>query len=228
MAQTLPYTNITFWNGRGLNNKKETLEDYIFNHNIDICGISENKYSPNKSQTFKKYNLFHKSNMTGNGGVAILAKRGIKYKINNLQLPPNYPDTIAIEFTIHPSRKITVITIYSNPNENLTQQIMEDIINKVIIGSGSANNIIIGGDLIAHHHIWGSKNITGKGREIANFLSNYGFVLLNDGSVTRLGTQGQQHTSIDLTLISPNLAISAEWTTVKDTMGSDNLPIGDL
>jgi hypothetical protein len=61
---------------------------------------------------------------------------------------------------------------------------MKDI-NNQINRSSRPSNIIIGGDFNAHHHIWGAKHITGKGREIAIFLSNNDLVLLNDGSITR-------------------------------------------
>jgi exonuclease III len=148
-------TNFCFWIARGLTNKREMLEEFLYQQNIEICGISETKYLPNRTQTFKQYNLFHKSNPNGNGGAAILARRNLQYNVINLQLLNHYPDVIAITFLTQANKTITIINIYSPPNEDITKQMIENIVNQVVTTTNSLNNIIIGGGLQRPpSHMW--------------------------------------------------------------------------
>jgi hypothetical protein len=50
-------------------------------------------------------------------------------------------------------------------------------------------------------------------------------MLLNDGSLTRIGNINQNSSAIDLNFISSNLGFSCEWSTYNDALGSDHLPI---
>lgn len=49
--------------------------------------------------------------------------------------------------------------------------------------------------------------------------------MLNDGSFTRLGSTGQRSTAIDLTLVTPGLALDATWSAGRDLLQSDHLPL---
>jgi hypothetical protein len=43
-------TTICYWNCRGITNKKESLEDFLHEQKIDICGIGETNLTPQTSQ----------------------------------------------------------------------------------------------------------------------------------------------------------------------------------
>jgi hypothetical protein len=53
MAPQPKYSNICYFNCRGLNNKKEIIEEFLYKENIDICAICETKYKPQNKQKLK-------------------------------------------------------------------------------------------------------------------------------------------------------------------------------
>jgi exonuclease III len=98
MAAQPNVTTICYWNCRGITNKKVSLEDFLHEQKIDICGISETKLTPQTSQRFKKYKLFHSLKPDGTERLAILANRKLNYKNLNLHVPDNYPRTMVTQF----------------------------------------------------------------------------------------------------------------------------------
>ena len=57
-------------------------------------------------------------------------------------------------------------------------------------------------------------------------IDNSDFIVLNDGSFTRIPDRSDQRPSaIDLTLLTPDTASSAEWEVGADSLLSDHLPI---
>lgn len=87
------------------------------------------------------------------------------------------------------------------------------------------NNTIITGDFNAHHSLWDSKRIRAckGGKLLAEKLQNVNLCILNDGSPTRLPDRsGDKPWAIDLTLCSPNLFLSFDWTALDDTFVSDH------
>ena len=61
--------------------------------------------------------------------------------------------------------------------------------------------------------------VKGSRRQDSNLL------LLNDGSITRIGHRGQQSTAIDLTMVTPDLYHEAHWSTGVDHLQSNHLPL---
>ena len=50
--------------------------------------------------------------------------------------------------------------------------------------------------------------------------------LLNDGRITRIpDVSTHKATAIDLSLVTPDLAVNCTWDTEDDCLGSDHLPI---
>lgn len=86
------------------------------------------------------------------------------------------------------------------------------------------------GDFNAHSPLW-----TGDRRTLDPATINVHFThtiteadlaVLNDGSITRVADRGDQRSSsIDLSLVSPELFPSCHWQTLHDPLGSDHLPI---
>ena len=57
-------------------------------------------------------------------------------------------------------------------------------------------------------------------------IDNSDFIVLNDGSFTRIPDRSDQRPSaIDLTLVTPDTASGAEWEVGADSLSSDHLPI---
>jgi hypothetical protein len=120
---------------------------------------------------------------------------------------------MVIQFFISKKTEKTMVLIYSNPQKFLSQGMLNDIITQIQNCNSNSKKIIIGGDFNSHHPLCGSETESRKGKEVAEFKTKHDLVLLYDGSVTRMGTNGQRNTMIDLTLVSPNLALSCDWHT---------------
>ena len=66
---------------------------------------------------------------------------------------------------------------------------------------------MIMGDFNAHNPLWGSDNVTDKGKIVENALSNLNLCILNDGSNTYLHPGNGSYSFIDLTIIDPSLLL---------------------
>ena len=81
------------------------------------------------------------------------------------------------------------------------------------------------GDFNAHHTLWGSLRVNGKGEQIVKLINDSDLVLLNDGSPTRVDDNTGNLSFLDLSLVSPTIAAKCLWHTIDDSLGSDHLPI---
>ena len=77
------------------------------------------------------------------------------------------------------------------------------------------------GDFNAHTSLWGSDQVTDKGKVVEDVLSNLNLCILNDGSNTYLHPGNGSYSSIDLT----SLLLDFHWTVHDDLCGSDHFPI---
>jgi ribonuclease HI/exonuclease III len=215
------HKNITtcHWNARGLREKKLVFEDFLFNNDIDICGISETKFKGFNNQIFSQYNYLHESDMQGRGGVALFSKRNICYKQISINLGTNDPQVIAAEYKLK-DEIIIAVCLYNHPDKPLTSQCLQNIYDQI----PANQNVIIMGDFNAHHSLWGGNNDSPKGKNIVEFVQENNLVIINDGSCTRIGNITQNNTAIDLTMVSSPLALVSDWHIYEDLMGSDHLP----
>jgi endonuclease/exonuclease/phosphatase (EEP) superfamily protein YafD len=169
-------TNITFWNARGLGNKKLQLEEFLHSAEIDITGISESKFNLTSNQDYKNYNLLHHSNLGGAEGIAILSKRHLPYTELKININFPSPKVMACSYSMH-NKHLIVIFIYSAPNKPLSTTVLKDILSQA---TATANRTInLGGDFNAQHAASG-KATNRKGRAIMDFADEHNLVLLND------------------------------------------------
>lgn len=87
------------------------------------------------------------------------------------------------------------------------------------------------GDFNAHSNLWdhdyvappGSKR--SRGRAIVDFLNTSEYVLMNDGSHTRITqTCDGRNSALDISLVHQNLEFMFEWKVSQEQFGSDHLP----
>ena len=98
--------------------------------------------------------------------------------------------------TLH--RAISICNIYIPPSYSLKTKDLENIISQI------PKPFILLGDFNAHNHLWGSSNITSRGRLIENFINHHNLSLLNDGSTTYLHPATGTLTNIDLAICDPS------------------------
>ena len=86
-------------------------------------------------------------------------------------------------------------------------------------------NKVILADFNAHHTLWGSLRVDGRGEQVVKLINESDLVLLNDGSPTRVDDNTGNLSFIDLSLVSSSIAAKCLWHTIDDSLGSDHLPI---
>lgn len=116
-----------------------------------------------------------------NGGVSIYIKN--KYTCKTKIISDIEPiEAIECE-TTNLTSNIKIISIYIPPNlpSEITKNKFKDLLNRY----NSCTNIIIAGDVNAHHNMWNSNSRQDiRGKIIAEQISDSEFILLNNGDYT--------------------------------------------
>ena len=206
------------WNIRGLNqNYTSGLQPLINELNPKTICLQETKLA---TENFKinKYHPYHhinKNSAIAAGGTSLYVRHGTPHN----QITIN-TELQAIAVRITSFKPITICTIYLPPGDNITLNQLTNLQNQLPIP------YIIVGDFNAHSPMWGITDSTDlKGKIIEDLLTKTNTFLLNDTSPTYLIPASLKTTSVDLTMCSPDLATSLDWSTLDDTHGSDHFPI---
>jgi hypothetical protein len=82
------------------------------------------------------------------------------------------------------------------------------------------------GDFNAHAPFWDRLRTQVSSNRFLQNIIDSNLVLLNDGRITRIPDVFYHSPSaIDLSLVSPDLAVNTDWEVHDDCLGSDHLPI---
>ena len=73
--------------------------------------------------------------------------------------------------------------------------------------------------------LWDATAADYNGLHLAETVSDSNLLLLNDGSIARIGHRGQRSSAIDLTMVTPDLYHEAHWSTGIDHLQSNHLPL---
>ena len=125
--------------------------------------------------------------------------------------------TLAVR--IHYQKLITICNIYLNPNQNITKQSLENIIQQL------PEPFILMGDFNAKHTLWGGNTVDRRGRIVESLVMDNDISILNTGSKTNFHQQTGSFNAVDISLCSPQLTTDLRWRTWDDLMSSDHFPI---
>lgn len=212
-------TEILQWNCNGLRCQFEELQLLINQHKPKIIALQETRTNPSINPNIKGYEIIFSHRPSGQGGVAIAIKTGIKF--NKVQINSTL-EAIAVEVNI--PRKMTVCSIYLSPNQQINRTDLENILNTL------PKPFILSGDFNAHHNQWGSKRDDSRGKMIEALINDQHLITLNDGNPTfihsgNINGNNNITSCIDLTLCSAEIADKLNWTVADDQHGSDHFPI---
>lgn len=219
MLQQIPQTNIRLiqWNARSIINKKPNLANFLKDHPTEIILLSETWNNPRTPFTLKGYDFIHRDRHDNKGGVGILVSKTIKYRVINVNNILNHSLEICAVYL--PDLNVTVVSVYRPPNINVNKTDWENLF------ASFSTPAIIGGDFNAHHNLWGSTYENCTGRRLVEALDDSNYVVLNDGSPTRLTAPNAPPSPVDLTFVSSDLYTVCSWKVSSDTLGSDHFPI---
>ena len=127
---------------------------------------------------------------------------------------------MGIKTNIYENKSTNILNIYLPNTTNITT----DTLNKLL--PYLTPSAFIGGDFNAHNSLWGADNKTNpRGRLIEKWLEDNNLITLNNGEPTFHRLTSSTYTTIDLSIITPDLINDATFYVHEDSWGSDHFPI---
>ena len=212
------------WNCRSLTTNFQYLIQYISEkqHPI-ICLTSLNvswKALPKITGYFYPP-VFSCKEIDGKIGAAIYIRSDLEYMNTPSPIPRTLENvhSVAIKLKISESMHANIISAYYSKGPN------DENINW-LRNLDQSENYIITGDFNAHSPLWDKNAIHTTNKKFVDNIIDSGLLLLNDGHITRVpDVSNHRASAIDLTLLSPALALDYQWFVEEDNLGSDHLPI---
>ena len=118
------------------------------------------------------------------------------------------------------SRQTTLVNVYYPGGSKKIDEVawLENL-------NPDASSWVVAGDFNVSNRLWDATAADSNGLHLAETVSDSNLLLLNGGSITRIGHRGQRSTAIDLTMVTPDLHHVAHWSTGVDHLQSDHLPL---
>ena len=211
------------WNCRSINNKMDRLlpllrtkcPDVIAlqslcNNVFSLPNIEGYYYPPITDRRFK-----YREEL-----VATYVRINTDYKIVDSPCPNEEKEgaSCTVQINTKHNRNINVCNIYYPKGCN-------KINTEWILDVDEGKKWLFVGDFNARHSNWNHASNQEKCK-LADDIDESHFVLLNDGSITRIPDNTNHKPSVvDLSFISPQLSPSTTWETHIDSLSSDHLPI---
>ena len=206
------------WNLNGFKNNYHELSLLINEQNPDIFSLQETHISAQCNNYIipKGYNgYFHNLdiNSTSKQGIGFIIKKHIPHKIKYIN---SLISALALEVNI--GYTFTLLNIYIPPTQNFSFNDILDLINQI------KSPILITGDINSWSPFWGSPINNNRGKIFEDIILSNNLIVLNDGSATHFSTH-KTLTHVDITLVSPLLAVKCSWLMYQNLHGSDHFPI---
>lgn len=167
------------------------------------------------------YQLIPKSRHDNYGGAAILLNNNYNYV--SLQTPDT-SDGIQVCAVKILAIDLVIVAIYVSPST--TNKEFEEDIQKLFVNLRTYQRVVLGGDINAHHHLWGDTNCDRKGVIFANAILGGDLILLNNGESTFVPVQlNRKPSAIDVTLCSSSLYNDASWRVLDFGIGSHHMAL---
>jgi hypothetical protein len=142
MGKSFTYTDILFWNARGIKSKKCEFINYLEANNIPIALISETHLQPSTKFKCPNYITYRSDRLNQRGGgTAILIRQDFKH--SEILLPRlQHMEATAIQLNIN-KESIGFLSSY-NPPGKITERDLE-----LLIGTG--HKVTLASDFNAKH-----------------------------------------------------------------------------
>lgn len=210
------------WNINGLRARQDELLLIVLNNPPVAIALQETR---NKDNSFlgsflrEEYIWFNRVDPVDSRmrGVAL----GILKKFDPIpvKLGPSIP---AVAASIRDPCEATLVSLYIG-HDNITCQEVEDILTE--IDRASKYPLVMLGDFNAHHEEWGSAKADNRGKTVLEYVVDHNLVVINSGEATRMNPANGNLSSIDLSIVSSEIACKLDWSVHNDSRGSDHFPI---
>jgi len=218
--------NVCQWNCRSISTNLLQFENYLLNNNFSVLALQSLNVIPAKLP--KLINFYYPPVYTTNKSTnkvqtAIYIRSNLQYSYISLSsFTPADIDVfitgVTVKFNDH--FQLNILSVYypcGPKNENTDWMKHLDT---------STNKWLILGDFNAHAAFWDNNCSTVTCNRFLENIVDSKLYLLNNGNITRIpDIHTHKPSAIDLSFISPEIAVKASWETESDNLGSDHLPI---
>ena len=210
------------WNTCGIKPKVRNGDvSYLLkNYNCPVLVTQETKLPHEAIFKIKGYKSYLKSlpineGEKAHGGVGIF----VKNSASSYEIPLNTA-LQAVAASVKISQRITICSIYLPPDEEISKQDIQNIINQL------PRPFMILGDFNAHHPLWYDTRPTDRrGEVIVEIIADNEVGLLDGNKPTALWNVDKTFSHIDLSIVSSDLLDSFYWNTHEEPLNSDHYPI---
>lgn len=213
------------WNCRSIDTNYDLLTQHLSGKNYNVLCLQSLSVQENKIPKLDNYFFpptFHSDPVNGKVQSAIYVRTNINYTNCACPIPKNTENTYACAIKVKILNfELMVLSVYLpkgpvNTNTNWLQSLKND----------SLTRFLVTGDFNAHSPFWGDDNSKITSNTFIENIVDSSLFLLNDNSITRIpDVANHKPSSIDLTLISPDLAPDCNWHPEQDTLNSDHFPL---
>jgi exonuclease III len=193
------------------------LIKYIEDNSIDIVLFQEPYHQKEKIIGFSlKYNILYKiTRQHPKTGIAITNK-----DINTINMTSMATNDLSIAVINAQNRQILLMSSYCSPNESLDSKLNN--IQKVL-NESEIKNIVICMDSNSHSKVWYDRHDDNRGDQINEFLAQNNLILLNNNENKPTFESNVGQSSIDLTIISPEMiGLITDWDVLDEETTSDH------
>ena len=209
---------ICHFNAQSVENKLDELKHFLVSSKIHICSVNETWLNPNKSLKIKDFDVIRRDRPSQGGGVCLIVHNTLKYDTLSL-ISPDEILAINVKSVTADSKDLTVISYYKPPKDNFNPNPLEQILS-------THRNVLLIGDLNAHHASWYGSHSCVDGEAIVSFINEHDLCILNNDSPTYQPLHRSNYQSIlDLAICSRSLINSFLHFETTDEIRSDHLPI---
>lgn len=212
-------------NIQSLDKHKIELQRTLSVYDYDVALLSET-WTKLELETTSKYrisnyhHLLH-SRPDNYGGAAVFLKNNFAFYTLALPAVSDYTQAVAMKII---STNIVIVSIYVSPS--VPNNVFEDDLTRILNCLRQHKKVVIGGDLNAHHYVWGNENTDRRGEILMNLISNENMILLNDGSSTYVPLQMNRNpTAIDITISTASVFPDTSWKVLDFGIGSHHMAI---
>jgi Reverse transcriptase (RNA-dependent DNA polymerase)/Endonuclease-reverse transcriptase len=149
--------------------------------------------------------------------VALLIDQRLHPSIINIPAP-TFIETISCRIKFGNQQTLDIVSVYGKHTSWNTETLKRYL-------SNFNQRSIVAGDFNAKHPLWGGDTEDRRGTKLLEAIEDTNLICVNNGNFTRFGSEHQNPSAIDISFISSDVTLGADWTTYDDLMGSDHTPI---
>jgi len=155
---------LTCWIADGLCSRKLKRDDFLGQHVVDVCLLTETHLGAGEAFRMANYVCNRTDRLTERGGTAILVRRSIDHCAVPVK-SKKHPEAAAVQVMLA-SKPVKILAVYLSPSQPV-------IDSDLSACRGGGLRVPIAGDLNAKNVDWNSRLSTTRGSLLRNYDSEH-------------------------------------------------------